>query len=384
MTGALLNDFLVGADPEMVLLNPPELINGQSERKRMAGFYGWDHAGYVLEPHPTPAKSVREVVKNIRRSLHVIGHQFGGYKFRAGAYLTTPQRAVTLGGHVHLDLPSLSREQIQAMDTFTASLVELDILPQDECDKRHRAGLYGRPGDIRSEHGHVEYRSMCSWLFSQKTSMLSMTGIKLCALAPRTLTRMDSYTKLETWLTGFKGKDDDVDWILDRGYLTTSGSMTAKPDNSIKAVWRIDPEQGERLLEATPIQAAPDAPVNTNTFNSDGFITAYRRAYGFTPSLPTIRDQRRRFDNAVRHRIYGERGRFEPERWATSFQERQGRPATELEKRRAYERHVLAYPIPENAPQVQAQPLQRDALANYAAVDVELTRALMPEAAEEL
>lgn len=360
MTGTLLNDFLVGADPEMVLLDPPELINGMSERKPMHGFYGWDHNGFVLEPHPTPSKSVREVVRNIRKSLHVIGHQFGDYKFRAGAYLHTPQRPVTLGGHVHLDMPTLNGDQIGAMDVFTQSLVGLDILPQTECAQRQGAGGYGRWGDIRAEHGHVEYRSMCSWLFSQKTAMLSMTGIKLAAIAPATVKPMDSYAKMGEWLTGFKGKDDDVDWVLDRGYLTESGSMTAKPDNNIKSVWRIDPEQGERLMEAAAATRPPVPPLGTvGAFNEAYFVDNFRRQNGFNPSLVTIREARCAHENRARLAIYGPRGVFNRRTWAQGYEQRHGRVPERMTIDRAFERHLLAFPLPMPAtiPQLQAQPL---------------------------
>jgi hypothetical protein len=305
MDGTLLNNFLIGADPEMVLLEPPTLINGQITARLPANtFYGWDHAGYVLEPHPTPSLSVREVVHNLRKSLHVVGHHFDRYKFRAGAYLHTPQRAVTLGGHVHLDIPRLTGAQILAMDQFAENLETLDILPSAECKERVRNGQYGRKSDIRAEHGHVEYRSMCSWLFSQKTSMLSMTGIKLCAIAPETVAAVTSYKALLKWLEGFKGKDDDVDWILTKEYLTNSGSMTAKPDNNIKAVWRINNEKGASLLKATvvaPLTADfPDPELRH--FNRPAFIRRYMAANEVRPSAYALELAREQFDITERRR----------------------------------------------------------------------------------
>lgn len=251
----LLNDFLLGADPELILLNPPELVNGLKQlnpRQQIAGstFYGFDHNGYVVEPHPTPSFSAREVCRNIKSSLDVIVHQFPNFKHRAGAYYRATQRTVTLGGHVHLDLPSLSTVQLKAMDVFCQSLEDLDILPAEESSARASRGDYGRKSDIRAEHGHVEYRSMCSWLFSRKTSMLCMTGIKLCAVAPKTLKLMQSVTELRNWIEGFKGADDDVDWILDRRYFDTS--MVARPDTSVTSIWKADPEIGKTILENTP------------------------------------------------------------------------------------------------------------------------------------
>lgn len=306
MDGTLLNKFLVGADPEMVLMDPPQLINGlQAHKFPTANFYGWDHQGFVLEPHPVPSCSVREVIKNTRKSLHVIGHQFDRYKFRAGAYLTTPQRVVTLGGHVHLDLPKLSNAQITAMDVFSQNLEDLDILPKTECQQRQERGEYGRKSDIRSEHGHVEYRSMCSWLFSQKTSMLCMTGIKLAAIAPETIQSVDSYKALLKWLEDFKGKDDDVDWILDKDYLKVSSSMTAKPDNNIKSVWRINNDKGALLFQQAHIQdvAPVPAPYEARIFNRPGYIRRYMAANGDRPSLFNVNTAQQEWDNLEIRRV---------------------------------------------------------------------------------
>jgi hypothetical protein len=254
MAAKLLNNFLLGADPEMVLLNPPDLVNGlkavsPSAYLQGASYYGFDHNGMVLEPHPKPNYSARMVCRAIKDSMDVIHHHFGNFRQRAGAYLYTPQRQVTLGGHVHLDLPSLSTKQIHAMDVFTESLERLDILPTLECAARRSRGEYGRFSDIRAERGRVEYRSMCSWLFSRKASMLAITGIKLCAVAPQTLKLMTSNEELRGWFEVFKGSDDDVDWILDRGYFDRS--LVAEPDANLMTSWKSDPGRGSTLLKAS-------------------------------------------------------------------------------------------------------------------------------------
>lgn len=245
------NNFLVGADPEIVLMTPPDIIRvGRDHQNDETGYYGFDHGGYVVEPHPLPNPSARQVCNNIRDSLDFMYHKFGKYKFRAGAFVAAPQREVTLGGHVHLDLPELSRQQIQAMDVFHDTLVGLDILPRQECERRCGSGQgYGRKGDVRTERGRVEYRSLCSWLFSRKTSMLALTGIKLCAVAPKTLpkTAMTSIKELTAWIEGFQNDDDDARWIIEKGYFDTS--MEAKPDTEVTTVWKSCAVRGRALLD---------------------------------------------------------------------------------------------------------------------------------------
>lgn len=251
MPEKLLNGFLLGADPELVLLDPPRLINGARVRlPNGRPHYGWDHNGFVVEPHPTPELSARRLCRNIKTSLDVLSSDFPEYRFRAGAhYRDEDTRSVTLGGHVHLDIPRLSSPQIRAMDIFAQSLVALDILPAEECGTRIREGAYGRCGDIRTERGRVEYRTLCSWLFSRKTSMLSITGIKLCAIAPETITKvLTDVAELQGWIELFKGKDDDVDWILEHNYFATS--MEARPDANVKAVWKVDEKLGKGIVDS--------------------------------------------------------------------------------------------------------------------------------------
>jgi len=260
MAETLVNKFLLGADPELILLDPPRLINGMSTKRvpvESLSFYGWDHNGFVLEPHPVPSFSVRQVLNNIKKSLDLATRDFPNYRFRAGAYYKSPgERSITMGGHIHLDLPNLEDGQIRAMDNLTSALEGLDILPSKECTSRVSSGAYGAKGDIRREHGHVEYRSQCSWLFSRRTSMLCLTGIKLAAVAPTTVKKFSSNAELLKWFEGFKGKDDDVDWILNRGYF--SKSLVAKPDNDVKEVWNVTPEKADLWIKELPVTRIPD------------------------------------------------------------------------------------------------------------------------------
>ena len=253
MPEKLLNSFLLGADPELVLLDPPRLVQGNSIRvPHGRPHYGWDHNGFVVEPHPTPEFSARKLCRNLKTALDVLESDFPEYRFRAGAfYQHGNQRSVTMGGHIHLDIPRLNSAQLAAMDNLAQSLIALDILPAQECGVRIENSLYGRCGDIRSERGRVEYRTLCSWLFSRKTSMLSITGIKLCAVAPETMRKVfTSVSELSDWIELFKGKDDDVDWILEHGYFKTS--MEAKPDANVKAIWKVDGELGKAILSSIP------------------------------------------------------------------------------------------------------------------------------------
>jgi len=119
--------------------------------------------------------------------------------------------------------------QIRAFDSINATLLNREILPPAECTSRLEITGYGRAGDVRFEHGHMEYRSMCSWLFSRKAAMIAMTGIKLAAVDPKSCAKpFTSKVDFRNWIETFASKDDDAKWIIDKPYF--EGDLTARPD----------------------------------------------------------------------------------------------------------------------------------------------------------
>ena len=258
----LINPFLIGCDPEFVAfdaagnhLNVRHLIpNG--------GELGWDHSGDVLEVRPRPAKSAFTLLKHIWQTLKnpVPGEP---KKFRAGAYLELPNKKVTLGGHVHLDLPFdqgfENRYRVLALDEVTSLFEQLDILPTKECEKRRIEGRknrevvpayeYGKFGDVRKSNfgNRQEYRTMASWLYSPITSFLCLTAAKLAAFAPKeTVIQLGagapSNGKVAKYFEAFAGKDDDakrvVERVLDRGLR-----LQRDPDANILSSWKEELKQ---------------------------------------------------------------------------------------------------------------------------------------------
>ena len=221
----------------------------QLRNRRYCNSWGLDHNEWVFEPHPLPDKSCREVIKNLKRSLQAMVPMLEDFSWRAGAYVDTPQRPITLGGHVHIDLPKATRSQINALNCFTRTLLHLNILPELENRARRDRGDYGRYGDVRTEHGHFEYRTFPSWLYSQRVAMLCLTGSKLAVVKPDTLLtlfpspleepHLRSKGALKSWFEFFKG-DDDVDYILEKKFF--EGKLEAMPDRDLKEAWRLSDE----------------------------------------------------------------------------------------------------------------------------------------------
>ena len=239
----------MGADPEFVIYNEGHLLLFNNRGRDPYVPWGIDHGGYVIEPHPKPELSVRALIANLKTSFNDFATVSPNGKWRAGAYLATPERPITLGGHVHIDRPRPTNDEVAGLDLVTKHLEALDILPATECvERRNNAHGYGKYGDIRVEHGHFEYRTMASWLFSQRVTKLCLLASKLVMVDPaapgETLGKTTTYAslaKLKAFFERFKGKDDDVDWILDAGLFDRK--LNVKPDRDLKDVWAVTPKK---------------------------------------------------------------------------------------------------------------------------------------------
>lgn len=242
----LVNPFRIGADPEFVIVANGHLIRAEFPNDNYVP-WGLDHGGYVVEPHPKPELSVRQLIENLKVAFNDFDsrpHPEG--KWLAGPVVTMQERTQTLGGHVHIDQPTCSDAQVAGLDLFTRHLEKLEILPSEGCETRRRRGIYGTWSDIRNEHGHYEYRTPCSWLFSQRVTKICLLGIKLTAADPAApketlgLVANASKAKLKAFFERFKGKDDDVDWILNTAVLAKN--LNIKNDRDLKDVWRVEPK----------------------------------------------------------------------------------------------------------------------------------------------
>lgn len=278
----LANNFLVGCDPEFVVVDKPEVVyNVQTAGVPHEGEVGWDHGGLVVEIRPKPAMGTYAVVKRIQgtiqknTSLALIMDR----KWRAGAAFRTKtaetvvdpitgvrgrERLLTLGGHVHFDIaPPPTREEdehvrrMKALDRGTTYLEKLDILPKDESTLRRIHGSkattndakYGQLGDWRPARGgshggyHIEYRTMASWLYHPKVAYMAMTLAKLCAVSPQlaldTLkARNVSYENLKALFELYRHKDDNAKRALENLLDGDIKAIQCDPDVDFKKNWK--------------------------------------------------------------------------------------------------------------------------------------------------
>jgi hypothetical protein len=229
--GTMINNFRVGCDPEFMLLDASGRTVNANRYFPQNGEIGYDHNGRVAEFRPSPSKGVFPIVKKIQNLIKSPRIQELNTKFRAGAVCNED----CLGGHVHFGFNVFVNQPMggygvkhgyqlnergvkvtKALDALTKTLEHLDILPKLESDKRRKSAQgqgnhYGSFGDVRDCNGHMEYRTMASWLYDPRIAFLCLTAAKLAAADPEgTTTALEnctSFTGLRKWLDNYKTKD---------------------------------------------------------------------------------------------------------------------------------------------------------------------------------
>jgi hypothetical protein len=191
------------------------------------------------------------LVKKMQRIIENLP-AFQVAKLRAGAFV--PGRPISLGGHIHLDLPvrpapspyseQFYRPTKDALDLVTQHLEALDILPKHESEQRRSHSEYGRWGDIRTDKGRIEYRTMASWLDRPEVAMLCLTAAKLAACDPTgTLgelqnLRATSFELLKRWFTQYRAKDVNARRVVDKIFTLPEKQLQSTPGEDFRPAWR--------------------------------------------------------------------------------------------------------------------------------------------------
>jgi hypothetical protein len=183
----------------------------------------------VAEYRPEPSKGVFALVRKLQTLIK--NTKVPDASLRAGAICNND----CLGGHIHFGFNSFQEgvsrnlgtrdgyklntkgiEVTRALDALTKVLEHLDILPKNESNQRRTSYQainygYGQFGDVRDCNGHMEYRTMASWLYDPRIAFLCLTAAKLAASDPvgafQALHDCTSFAGLHKWLNTYKSKD---------------------------------------------------------------------------------------------------------------------------------------------------------------------------------
>lgn len=256
------NQFLVGCDPEFVVLDSDGKLINAADYTGHAGVVGYDHDGRVWELRPAPSRSIRDIYRRLRGYItgdwsktKLPSHR---YRWRAGALVRHSDGEQPLGGHIHLDVPlyepvradglvrqysARAREVIGACDEVTRLLESVELLPSTQTQERRRKWPnYGEFSNIREAgprgHERIEYRTPPSWLFDPRVALLSLCLYKLAAVDPKSAQaiRKGSLPAISRFLEHFVDADDDARFI--REHPKVLPRSAPDPDRNFVRPWR--------------------------------------------------------------------------------------------------------------------------------------------------
>lgn len=243
----LVNKFKVGCDPEFVVMDGNGCIVNVS-KLGAGGAVGYDHSGFCAELRPEEARGTYAVVRRLQKLLRTPYpnlRQFQSLKWRSGAFIKAPNRTITLGGHIHFGLTQdqLPKGALKALDKITVQLEKLDILPLAESSERRRGSEYGAFSQIRVSEtdGHVEYRTMASWLRSPWVAFTALTLAKLALCDPQGAAELPtagevSMPALVRFVERFRDKDNNADRLLAK-FEKGDKFLRLDADGDIKTAW---------------------------------------------------------------------------------------------------------------------------------------------------
>ena len=197
-----IEDTVVGADPEFLLMNGGSV-------KYAAEVPDFSHTdilgsdGPLAEIRPAPAVDVVEFVDSMKDILknHENVKLIQQYKWMGGCYYygqqdgTRRNRSWTLGGHIHIGTPARLARAISSFGGFYEKSVysclnkildEYVATPMIKVDgikdSVKRRAEYGEYGDIRLDHGRLEYRMLSGeWFTHPEMAKMVIGTVKAIA-----------------------------------------------------------------------------------------------------------------------------------------------------------------------------------------------------------
>ncbi|MCR8641625.1 hypothetical protein NV379_03050 [Paenibacillus sp. N1-5-1-14] len=205
--------FLLGADPEFLLMNEQGKVVAASNYMERAGEVGCDAIVLrgqrlilpLAELRPEPSAEPRELVRNLRRTMlvaaEIIDNQ--ALKWIAGGM---PVKGFPLGGHIHFSGVMLQSSLLRTLDNYLALPL---FMIENDLDLRRRP-RYGSLGDFRRQpHGGFEYRTLPSWLGSPTVTKGVLALAKLIGLNHRRL-QVRPLDQVDVQRHFYQGKKDQL------------------------------------------------------------------------------------------------------------------------------------------------------------------------------
>lgn len=197
-----IEDTVVGADPEFLLMNADGTIKYASEVADFNHFDTLGSDGPWAEIRPEPAVDISDFVHNIKNILNnhknvelIKKYQWIGGCYYYGRQEGREERTWPLGGHIHIGTPARLARSITSFGKFYETAVysclaktldEYVAIPAIKIDGKDNACKrrteFGEFGDTRTNHDRLEYRSLSGeWLTHPKMAEAVVGTVKAVA-----------------------------------------------------------------------------------------------------------------------------------------------------------------------------------------------------------
>ena len=222
----LSNPFLIGADPEFMVLRPNALVEGAQMSELYASHmglrtgvaFGSDLSGRQVELRPRASRSTLSVVASLQVTLRWFGYwlnvlqqpSWGSCSFVSAPFFNNDG----LGGHIHFGRRRKKQRNIEtaALDKLYKHLLKTGAFDEEGCSLRSSITGYGKLSDVRQQKHGYEYRTYPTWISSPAQAMLVLTLAKLTILEPEIITAycgepMALFKLLAQWYTIRRDRD---------------------------------------------------------------------------------------------------------------------------------------------------------------------------------
>ncbi len=159
------SDFLIGTDPEIVLVKPDNTLLKVRGVIPEQGQFGVDGHGYIAELRPEPAMFPKDLTENLRTAMASRYHTLKNYRWQASPWLYDKP----LGGHIHfgVDMEDTAVEALEKLMPIILALIE----PNAAAKQRRSFAFYhqtpyGLLGDVRAKNWGWEWRVPSSFIIS--------------------------------------------------------------------------------------------------------------------------------------------------------------------------------------------------------------------------
>lgn len=197
-----IEDTVVGADPEFLLMNDDGTIKYAAEVDDFghADILGSDGPLAEIRPDPTIdvvdfVHSIKHILSNHKNVKLIKKYQWVGGCYYYGKQEGRDERTWPLGGHIHIGTPARLARAIGSFGELYETAVyscldkvldEYVAIPAIKIDSKKISNLrreeFGEFGDVRTNHNRLEYRALSGeWLTHPKMAEAVVGTVKAIA-----------------------------------------------------------------------------------------------------------------------------------------------------------------------------------------------------------